>query len=131
MSKANVDRFLVGAEAFNRGDMEAGSEGFVANAVFEPQAAAMEGGFTGPAGVRAFLTGLTDLYEVVQVDYYDVRDLGDRVLALGTLSTIGKGSGIEQEWLVAIVATFRDGLVTHWKDYGNNERALEAAGLSE
>ena len=44
---AGVDRFVEGAEAFNRGDMEAGSEGFAADAVFEPQAAVMEGGFTG------------------------------------------------------------------------------------
>jgi ketosteroid isomerase-like protein len=131
MSQTNMDRFLEEAEAFNRGDMEAGSEGFAAKVVFEPQAAAMEGSSAGPGGVRTFLTGLTELYEVVQVHYDDVRDLGDRVLALGTLSTIGKGSGIEQEWPVAIVATFRDGLVTHWKDYGNKEQALAAVGLRE
>ena len=89
MSQEDVDRFLEGAEAFNRGDMKSGTEGFAADAVFVPQAAVMEGDFTGPGGVRTFLTGLTDLYEVVQVHYHDVRDVGDRVLALGALSTIG------------------------------------------
>jgi hypothetical protein len=31
---------------------------------------------------------------------------------------------------VAIVATFRDGLITYIKDYGDKGQALEAAGLS-
>jgi hypothetical protein len=64
MSQEDVDRYLEGAEAFNRGDMKSGTEGFAADAVFVPQAAVMEGDFTGPDGVRTFLTGLTDLYEV-------------------------------------------------------------------
>jgi len=29
------------------------------------------------------------------------------------------------------LATFRNGLMTHFKDYGNKDQALEAAGLSE
>jgi hypothetical protein len=44
---------------------------------------------------------------------------------------VARGSGIEQEFTLAVVATFKDGLVTHWKDFGDKESALEAAGLSE
>jgi hypothetical protein len=61
----------------------------------------------------------------------DVRDLGDRVLALGTMRTIGRGSGVENEVAVAFVASFRDGLCTHFKDYGEWAQALEAVGLEE
>jgi hypothetical protein len=57
--------------------------------------------------------------------------LGDRVLALGTLRTVGRGSGIEQEISVAFLVTYRDGLCTHLKDYGEWGQALEAAGLSQ
>src|SRR5436190_14740753 len=114
MSQEDVTRFVAGAAAFNRGDINAASERFDPNIVFEPRATEMEGTFAGPDGVRAFLTGLADLYEVFQLHYADVRDLGDRVLALGTTSTVAKGSGIEQEFPLAVVATFRDGLITHW-----------------
>jgi hypothetical protein len=44
---------------------------------------------------------------------------------------VGRGSGIEQEFTLAVVATYKDGLLTRWKDYGDEQQALEAAGLSE
>jgi ketosteroid isomerase-like protein len=131
MSQENVDRFLEGTEAFNRGDLDAASDWLGSEVVFEPQTAAMEGNFAGPDGVRSYLAGLRDLFEVYEVRYTDVRDLGDRVLALGTSRTVAKGSGIEQEFTIAIVATFKDGLLTHWKDYGDKQQALEAVGLSD
>jgi ketosteroid isomerase-like protein len=131
MSQENVERILSAAEGLNRGDIDATLDGLDKDVVFEPQAGQMEGTFEGREAVKAFFTGMVDIYEVITVDYSDVRDLGDRILALGTLHTIGKGSGISTEWTLAIVATWRDGLCTHWKDYGDTEQALEAAGLSE
>ena len=53
------------------------------------------------------------------------------MLALGTLRVTGSGSGIEVEVPLALLARFRDGLITHLNDYGDRQRALEAAGLSE
>jgi ketosteroid isomerase-like protein len=61
--------------------------------------------------------------------FAEVCDLGDQVLALGTLRVTGTGSGIEIEVPLAIVASFRDGLVTSLKDYGDKDRALAAVGL--
>ena len=79
----------------------------------------------------AFLRGSADLYDVFRVDYSEVRDLGDSVLAFGTARSIRKESGIETEVSLAVVATFRNGLCTRWKDYGDKDQALEAAGLRE
>jgi ketosteroid isomerase-like protein len=131
MSQENVDRFLESAAAFNRGDVEEALQGFDTDVVFEPQVSVVEGAFTGLDGVRAFLTGSADLYEVFQVDYSEVRDLGDRVLAFGTARSTGKESGIETGVPLAVVANFRDGLCTRWKDYGDRDQALEALGLTE
>jgi ketosteroid isomerase-like protein len=131
MSQENVDRFLEAADAFNRGDLDAASDWLGPEVVFEPQAAALEGNIAGPDGVRTFMAGLRDLFEVFELRYTDVRDLGDRVLALGTTRSVARGSGIEQEFTLAVVATYKDGLQTHWKDYGDKQQALEAAGLSE
>jgi hypothetical protein len=42
----------------------------------------------------------------------------------------GRGSGIETEVPAAGTFTFRDGLLIHFKDYGDRQKALEAAGLA-
>ena len=56
-----------------------------------------------------------------EVRYTDVRDLRDP--GLGTTRSVARGSGIEQELTLAVVATY--------KDYGDKRQALEAAGLRE
>ena len=131
MSEGNVERFLKATEAFNRGDKQAWLAAYDPDAVFEPQVAAMEGAYRGRDGIGAFMAAIADTFDGFQVHIADVRDLGDRVLALGTATGIGKGSGIEQQGPLAIVVSFRDGLITHFKDYGDKEQALHAAGLSE
>ncbi len=102
------------------------------DAVFEPTGiAALEGVYSGHDGLRRFFADFEESFEMFELRCPDVRDLGDRVLGLGTLRTIGRRSGIEQEGPVAFVSSFRDGLYTHVKDYGEWGQALEAAGLSE
>ena len=93
MSQENVDRFLKSLEAFNRGDIEGWLEGFHPDAVFEPQIAALEGDYSGVDELRRSFGDIADSWEVFEVRCPDVRDLGDRVLALGTFRTIGRGSG--------------------------------------
>jgi ketosteroid isomerase-like protein len=133
MSKENVERFIEAAEAFNRKDLR-GLLGLMDPQIqFEPQQAALQGTYVGLKGVRDWLADLAAHYAIESghLDYSDVRDLGDRVLALGSLRYIGRASRIETEVVVAVVASFRDGLMTHFTDYGDKARALEAAGLSE
>jgi ketosteroid isomerase-like protein len=140
MSEENVNRFIKALEAFNRMSetAEANLEdlrGFLGimdpGIQFEPQQAALEGGYVGHEGVIRWLADLAEHYAGGHMDLPDFRDLDDRVLALGTLRVIGRGSGIETEVPVAFVARFRDGLMTECNDYGDKSRALEAAGLSE
>ena len=131
MSQENVDRFLETTEVFNRGDVERWLEIFHPDAVLELRDVELEGKYSGHDGVRRFLAEFAESFETFELDCPDVRDLGDRVLGLGTLRNIGRGSGIEQEVPVALVASYRDGLCTHLKDYGEWGQALEAVGLSE
>jgi ketosteroid isomerase-like protein len=141
MSEANVDRFIELVEAFNRLS-EAAEEfnpeplrGFLGvmdpEIQFQPQQSALQGGYVGHEGVLQWLADLAEHYADGYVDYADIRDLDDRVLALGTLHFTGRASGIETEAPVAIVASFRNGLITDFTDYGDRDRALEAVGLSE
>jgi hypothetical protein len=133
MSEENVDRFIEVAEAFNRRDVGGLLRIMDPEIQFEPQQAALQGTYVGHEGVGEWLADLVQHYEIESghVDYADIRDLGDRVLGIGTLRFTGKGSGIETEAVVAVVASFRNGLMTHFKDFGDKAQALEAAGLSE
>jgi ketosteroid isomerase-like protein len=131
MSQENVEQFVEATEAFNRGDLEAWLRQYDTEVVFEPQVTAIDGTYVGHDGLRAFVTNINDVYEHFQIHLHDVRDLGERVLALGTATAIGKGSGIKQETALAIVANLRDGRINHFKDYGEKAQALEAVGLAE
>jgi SnoaL-like domain len=139
MSQENVERFIEVTEAFNRFAEEFDPDalesliGFYDPDVnFEPRQATLQGGYSGHRGIRQWLADVVEHYGGGgHLDYVDIQDLGNRVLGLGTLRFSGRGSGIETEAPVAIIATFQNGLITHLKDYGEEDRALEAAGLSE
>jgi ketosteroid isomerase-like protein len=137
VSQANVDRFLEATEACNRfaaaphEDDEAFLRFMDPEVRIEPQQATLQGTYVGLDGVRAWLADLAEHYDRGHIEYADVRDLGDRVLALGTLRVTGIGSGIEIAVPQMVVARFRDGLMTHFKAYGDRDEALAALGLSE
>ena len=140
MSQENVDRFVAVAEAFNQGaqapddlakHLPALLGGMDSQIQFHPQQAALEGGYVGHAGVMQWLVDLAEHYQGGHIRLAEVRDLEDQVLALGTLHFTAKASGIETDAPLAVVATFRNGLITQFRDYGDHRKALEAVGLSE
>jgi hypothetical protein len=132
MPQRNVDRFLEATEAFNRADWNAYAGFFELEARFEPHQAELQGTYVGRQGVREWGADVSEHYaEGWLADWSDIRDLRDRVLALGTLRFAGKGSGLEMEVPLAAIATYRNGLIRHFKVYGDWDRALEAAGLKE
>ena len=60
-----------------------------------------------------------------------IRDLGERVLAVGQLRTRGTGSGAEVESPMAYVVEFKNGKIIRIDDFFDPKEALEAAGLRE
>ena len=98
---------------------------------FEPQLAELEGDYSGHDGVRRFVVDAAEIYSSFQVEYPDVSDLGDQVLGIGRARTRAKGSGLEQDVPLAVVASFRAGRIVRMKDFIRKDRALEALGLVE
>ena len=131
MSEENVERFVDGIEAFNRSDVPGVLRFLHPRVVWEHRLADLQGRLVGPEAVTGWFADLYEHFEVVQIDCPDVRDLGDRVLGLGTIRAVGKGSGVETDLTFATVARYRDGRMTHYTDFGDRAQALEAAGLSE
>jgi ketosteroid isomerase-like protein len=130
MSQENVERLRASLEAFVSNDVAGVLRHADPEVHFEPRLAVLQGVYAGHDGVRAFLADAWENLTVVGIDYRDVRDLGDRVLALGSFRIGGVGSGVETETPFAIVASFRDDRIVHLKDYGDKDEALEAVGSS-
>ncbi len=131
MSQENVDQFVRCIEAFNRMDIPGVLQLLDPEIRFEHRLAELFGSYSGLVGVEGFFADVAEHFDALKVACPDVRDLGDRVLALGTSRLTGKGSGVETELPFTVVAKFRDGRMTHFTDYGDRAQALEAAGLRE
>jgi ketosteroid isomerase-like protein len=129
-TEGNVEGFLRGMEALNRGDAEAAVALTDPEVVIEALRSSVEGAYRGHDGVRRMIADSAENFEIYRLEYGEVRELDDgRVLAIGTLHVRGRGSEIETDVPTAGIATLRDGRILHWKDYGDAQRAREAAGV--
>jgi ketosteroid isomerase-like protein len=128
MSRENVEIFRRLVEAVNRGDVEEVLRCMDPAIEFIPKRAAVQGVYHGHEGVREYLGDTAENFDVFQVNNEEIRDLGDRVVAFDTLRIRGKESGVEVAVPTAIVATFRDGKIARFEDFGERSKALEAAG---
>jgi ketosteroid isomerase-like protein len=86
--------------------------------------------YKGQAEVRRFWDEWHALW-TVDIDFSEVRDLGDSVLALAEFRAKGKGSGAEVEQSIGYLFEFENGLIRRARAFLSPEEALEAAGLSE
>ena len=98
MTSRNVELFQTGVDAYNARDPEA----FVARC--EPDcewhpflSSRVEGtsGYTGHDGIRAWFRDIDSMFIEMRAEVTEVRDLGDRVLGLGTIQARGRESGAE------------------------------------
>jgi ketosteroid isomerase-like protein len=135
MSQENVEAFKRAVDATNRGDVEALLEYVDPGVEFVAFMEVLLGGearvYTGHAGVREFFRDFSDHFDQLHWEYPDIRDLGDRVLAIGTFRARGRASGAEVETPLAALTDFENGIATRVWSTGDPAEALEAAGLSE
>ena len=87
--------------------------------------------YRGHEGVRRLFRVIYDAFDEIHVEYSEVRDLGDRVVAIGRIRMRGKGSGAETESPAAVVIDIRTGRRIRIQTYLDPQEALEAVGLSE
>jgi len=133
MSQENVEAFRRGTDALERGTVDTAllDELIDPDVIFEPLRAPMSGTYRGHDGIRQFIADTAESFDVFRFDRSDIRDLGDRVLAIGTLHIRARQGGVETDVPTAGIATYRDGRLIHWKDFGDRGQALKAAGLRE
>lgn len=131
MSSENVKLVRRAAKALNGGDVEFLVASTTEDVVFIAARSAVEGPYMGHDGIRRWVTDNAESFELFRTQLDDVRDLGGRVLAIGTIRIRGRGAGIETDVPFAGVFTIRDGRVSKWEDFRDRGSALAAVGLAE
>jgi ketosteroid isomerase-like protein len=87
------------------------------------------GGYRGHEGVRAYFAEVSDLWDVMEPEGDEYRDLGDRVVVAGRCRVRGRMSGAESHPACAWVIGVRDGTIISHRTCATYEEALEAAGV--
>ena len=135
MSQENVVTFKRAVEAYERHDVEGLLDLFDPEADVHPALLVTLGGeatvYRGHDGVREWLRDTDDAFAERGVEVFEVRDLGNRLVARGRTRFVGRASGVATESALAWVVGFKNGKVTRLRSYLDPNEALEAAGLSE
>jgi len=102
---------------------------------FRPRFQVMLGGeamvYRGHQGVREAFRDVYSALDWIRPQISEIRDLGDRIVALGQLRIRGKESGIEAHSSAGWVIDMKDGKAVRVLEFLDPAEALEAAGLSE
>jgi len=135
MSQEHVETFKRGVEAGNRKDIETLLEVLdpeiawhsALHALLEGEAAE----FRGHDGVREMFRDLYDAFDEIHIELSEIRDLGDRLVAIGRTHAHGGASGADVETPIGFVTEFKDGRAISIRAYLDPKDALEAAERQE
>jgi ketosteroid isomerase-like protein len=131
MSQANLDLARTAVAAFNRRDVPALVElttddfqwvtwtGTVEHTVYD-----------GAEGLAAYFQD-ADVWEVLDLDAQEFRDLGDKVLVIGMFNARGGGSGAEIRAPYYSAFFVSEGKLARVLSFRTESEALEAVGLRE
>ena len=133
MSQENVDAFRRGLEAGNRGDIDGLLEVLDPEVAWHSALHALLAGeatvFRGHDGVREMVRDLYESFDSIHIEISEIRDLGDRLVAIGRTHARGGASGADVETPIGYVTEFKDGRAISIRGYLDTEEALRAAGL--
>jgi ketosteroid isomerase-like protein len=77
------------------------------------------------------LRDLNEAFGEIHIEISEIRDLGDRLVAIGRNRARGKESGAETVTPLAFVAAVKNGKTISIRAFLDPKKALEAAGLRE
>jgi ketosteroid isomerase-like protein len=123
-------------ECVNRRDLDSILEDLDPDIEWRPAFTALLGGETsvyrGHEGAKELLQQFWDVFPEAQFEAAEIRDLGDQILAIGTMRVRGAQSGAEVEspWAF-LIRSNREGKAVSVRVYSDPAEAIEAAGVSE
>ena len=87
--------------------------------------------FVGAAGVSRWIREIDENFDRYDARADEVRDLEERVLALGSVHFQARGSGLEMEQAMGWLFEFKDGKFSRIRFFETPALALEAVGLGD
>ena len=116
-------------DSFNRGDVDAFVEELDPEVEFLLALPTMFGGestvYRGHEGIREWLAELGETFAEFQVELSEIRERGERALAIGHLRGRGKESGAEVGSPVAYLTDFKNGKVIRMEEFLDPRKALK------
>ena len=113
--------------AFHGGDAAGALEHFDPDVVVDATTRVDIGIGHGRDELGRIIGGWTAAFDEWQEEIEEIRDLGDRVLAVATQRGRGRDSGVEIETRYAVLYEVRGERITHMALHTDPESALEAA----
>ena len=131
MSAANVEALRHVYEQWSRGNWRVATDLFADDVVSTTfDADGDEIVLHGLEALRAWFRGFLEQWEDFRQEAEELIDCGDRVLAIGHQSAIGKVSGARLEMPVYNVWVFRDGRVVGFHTTRHEDVARRVAGVA-
>ena len=130
MSSANVEIVRRQIDAFNRGDPDALAADWHPEGTWEPASVAPVEGrpYVGPEGLRQFLADYAETWDEFRLNYASFADLGERVLALGSIEVRHRSSDLPICRPHAMLYEFSDGKIVRLRSFLDHGEAQAAAG---
>ena len=130
MSQENLELIRAGFAAHNRGDLDALTQVYDADVVFETL---LLGTHHGKEAIRLIYEENQKTLSGYTIDPIELIDAGDQVVAVAQVTGVGPVSQIamEDRDQFAFLFTIKKGRVVREQAFRNREEAIEAAGLSE
>lgn len=129
MSRANAEAFRRAIEAYNQRDVEALLHELDAEVEWRPVLPVVLGGnatvYRGHDGVRQLLRDLDEVLAERRMDFSEIREAGDLVVATGSLRIRGKSSGALSESPFGCVAELKNGKAIRIQTYLDPSEALD------
>ncbi|HEX2233723.1 MAG TPA: nuclear transport factor 2 family protein [Thermoleophilaceae bacterium] len=127
----NVDLVRRSFEAMSAWDVDALLRLYDVDVEFLPLTGTRveSGGYRGHEGVRAYFDEARELWDVLEPEGHEYRDLGDRVLVAGRCRVRGRASGAESHPECAWVIGVRDGAIVSHRTCATFDEARQLAGV--
>ena len=131
MSQENVELHYRVIDAVNRRDLDAVLTVMDDDVESVSRIVAVEGGLHGHDGFRRWWENWFDVWPDYKIEVLEVRDLGNVTVA--ALRALGHGAAntLPFEDTIWQASRWRRGKCIWWRNFGSQDEALEAVGLSE
>jgi ketosteroid isomerase-like protein len=127
MSQENVEVVRRAFETFNARDVDRLVSLWEPDCEFLPFRAQLEGiTYRGHLGIRRFVRDMDEDWSEFRIDPLEVHQRDERVVVIGRVSALGRGTSVKVDYVAGFVAELRRGLITRLTSHSDPEAALRA-----